>query len=248
MGKFGRWLSIAAVSIGCGSGVLACGGADDAVVVRVGQGTITRFSVDHWMKVLIAGDYREKMGKPAPSGLVSDPPNYGACIRAANTLVPRHDPQATAVACRELDQAARAQAVAFLADALWHKEDAREHGETATTTEISRRLQRIRKSEFPAPGEFQRYLGEVHRTLADERYLLERNVLSDKLEQRLQDSGLKPGDNAAIARVADAWVIKWTARTSCAPGYITSRCKQYRGTESVGPSPRAALEKLSGQT
>jgi hypothetical protein len=248
MGKLGRWLSVAAVSVGSGGGVLACGDANDAVVVRVGKGTITRRTVDHWMKVLIAGDYRDETGKPAPIGLVSDPQNKGSCNRAAKSLAPKRDPQATAVACRELYQAARAQAVGFLADALWHIEDAREHGETATTTEIDRRLKRIRESEYPAPGQFQRYLGETHRTLADERYLLERNVLSDKLQQRVLNSGLKPADSQAIARFAEQWVIKWTARTSCEPGYITSQCKQHRASESVGPAPRTALEKLSGRT
>jgi hypothetical protein len=246
MGKVARLFGVAAVLLGVAGALTSCGHTSDAVVVRVGKGTVSKANVNHWMKVLVAGDYRNDLGKPAPTGLVSDPPNYRACIGAASRLAPKRDPQTTASLCRKLYQAAKLQAVGFLTDVLWHTEDAKEHGEAARTSEIKRRLERLRAREWPAPGQLQRYLAEAHRTLADEYYLLKRNVLSEKLFERVQRQ-LKPGDKAAFARLSEEYLAKWTSRTSCDPGYVTSQCKQYKASDGNAPAPDPILEQLSGR-
>lgn len=247
MRRFGRWLGSVVVVLGAGGALLSCGGAGDPVVARVGESTIRRSSVDHWMKVLVAGDYHQEIVKPAPSGLVSDPPDYGACIRAANGIVRKRSSQVTATLCRDLYQAVKLQAVGFLTDALWHIEDAKEHGETATSNEVARRLRRQRQREWPAPGQFQRYLGERHLTLADESYLLKRDVLSQKQLERVRQEGLTAGHEAAALQMAEEYSAKWTARTSCQPGYVAEQCKQYTGTPKHAPSPNSVLLQLAGQ-
>jgi hypothetical protein len=246
MRKVGWWLARVAV-MGClAGGMLACGGGSETVV-RVGHSAITRTEVDHWMKVLVAGDYRDELGKPAPVGLVSDPPNYTACIKAGSSLDRRRSTQTTATLCRQLYQAAKQQAVTFLTDALWRIEDAKEHGEAVTATEIARRFRRLQEQERPGAGAMQHYLAEVHRTIADEYYLLKRNILSEKALTRLQREGLQlRGNKQAVMRVTNEWLAKWTARTSCQPGYITDQCKQYRGASSVAPAPDPILQQLAG--
>lgn len=244
MGGFGRLLGLVAVVLSAGV-VVSCGGVSDTVVARVGETPITRSSVDHWMRVLVAGDYHAELTKPAPDGLVSDPPDYGACVRAANGLVPTRSPEVTASLCRELYQAVKLQAVGLLADVLWHISDAREHGETLpTAVEVARTLERLRQRESQTPGQFARYLSERHLTVADESYLLERNLLSQKLVKRVQGQGLK---QAAYSRIAEEYSAKWTARTSCQPGYVAEPCKQYQGAQQGGPSPNSVLLKLAGK-
>jgi PPIC-type PPIASE domain/SurA-like N-terminal domain len=42
----------------------------------------------------------------------------------------------------------------------------------------------------------------------------------------------------ALAAFTDAWAARWRARTSCSPGYVVHRCRQYRG-------PRTGHEALA---
>jgi hypothetical protein len=247
MRKIG-WLLAQVATVGClAAGMLSCGGGTDTVI-RVSHSSISKADINHWMKVLVAGDYRGELGKPAPAGLVSDPPDYRACIKAGNSLVRTRNTQGTATLCRQLHEAAKKQAVAFLTDALWHIEDAKEHGEAVTAREIARRFRLLQERERPGPGAMEHYLAEVHRTIADEYYLLKRNILTEKALVRLQREGLHlSGNKLAIARVTNEWLAKWTARTSCQPGYVTQQCKQFKGESNAAPAPDTILQQLAGR-
>jgi hypothetical protein len=223
-----------------------CGG-DSEVVVRVGNTPITRTMVGHWMEVLVAGDYRNDLVKPPPVGLATDPPNYNACVHAAKQISPRANPVRSRSLCQQLYQAVKLQAVNFLINAIWFEEDAREHGETVTPKEIERKYRIYQEHEYPQPSAMQRYLTELHRTQADEYYLIKRNVLTGKVFERIQHRHTTAHATSATAKATEEWLAKWTARTNCQPGYITSQCKQYTGHETT-PAPNAILQQLTNQT
>jgi len=196
------------------------------------------------MEVLVAGDYRNETAKPPLVGLASDPPTYGRCVAAANHLSKHAESRKTESLCRQLYQAIKRQAVNFLTNALWYEEDAREHGEKVTNSQIERKYRRMERREFPAPGQFARYLAEQHRTKADEYYLIKRNLLSDQFVERLQRQHVNLRNRALALKLAAEWQAKWTARTSCQPSYVASQCKQYKGPETV-PAPDNVLEQLT---
>jgi hypothetical protein len=228
-------------------GVAGCGSAGDPVL-RVGSSSVSRAMLGHWMGVIVAGDYRDEIGKPAPVGLVSDPPDYGRCVAAASKIGPRKPPAVVGELCRELYQAVKLQAVDFLADALWHIEDAKEHHQAVSTQEIQHRYRILKARELAAPGQFNRYLQEVHRTLADEYYLFERNILTDRLLQRIHQQAEKQGGGEQVLlKLVEEWTAKWTSRTSCQPNYIASQCKQYKKPTNNPPAANHILLQLTGQ-
>jgi hypothetical protein len=49
--------------------------------------------------------------------------------------------------------------------------------------------------------------------------------IASRLEQQRQ--------HVALASFATAWRAKWTARTSCAAGYVAPTCRQYRGSATL---------------
>jgi hypothetical protein len=196
------------------------------------------------MEVLVAGDYRGDMAKPPPVGLVSDPSNYGRCVAAVKRLSAKAEPGKTERLCRELYQSVRLQAVNFLTNALWYAEDARERGETITSKQIERQYSLIRRHEYRAAGQFEHFLTEMHRTKADEYYLIKRNLLAVKLVERLEREHIIIRKREITPKLAEEWQAKWVARTNCQPGYIASQCRQHRGRETVA-APDNILEQLT---
>jgi hypothetical protein len=59
-----------------------------------------------------------------------------------------------------------------------------------------------------------------------------------QVEQQLKARLETERRDRALARFIATWRRTWTARTSCAPGYIVQKCRQYRG-------PRATEEPLA---
>ena len=240
---------IAAMVLACAFGLTACGGAKKgAVVASVGAQTVTESEVDHWMKVLAAGDFRQELAKPPPAGLVGEPPTYSSCVATAKKWSTTRSASETTTLCRQLYRAMRVQAVGFLTDVLWHVEDGAEHHESVTSTEVHAALIRLREREWPKPGQFQKYLAEMHRNAADEEYLLKRNLLSQKQVKRVEAEGLKAGEQSKYERLAQEYLAKWTARTSCKPGYVAEDCKEFKGAASAGLAPATVLQKLTKPT
>jgi hypothetical protein len=242
MGRTRSWLSFVLVMLAGSGGLASCGGAEDAVV-QVGQTPVSRTTVGHWMEVLVAGDYRNDMAKPPPAGLVSEPADYGKCVATAKHLAAKADPRQTGSLCRQLYQAVKLQAVNFLTNALWYAEEAREHGETVTSKEIARKYWLTQHREYPAPGQIEHFLTEMHRSKADEYYLIKRNLLATKLIERLTRQHIDLRNHTVALKLAEEWQAKWTARTNCQPGYIASQCRQYKGREIV-PAPDNILQQL----
>ena len=251
-GVIRTFTALAAVAIAMG--VLgACGGSDPGgeVVATVGKSTITQNVLSHWMEADVAGDYREMNAQVAPPGLVSDPPDYSRCVASAKTIVTSSgaptklsDAKLT-LKCRQLYAALKEQALAFLISALWRIEDAAEHGQSASEAEVSRVLQRNVYAEYPNPAQFRRYLAQNHRSLGDERYLLKRNILTEKFFNGLKaQAGSGASGEKALTRLVLQNNAKWTARTDCRAGYRAFGCKQYSPADAAPISASVLVEDL----
>jgi hypothetical protein len=253
-------LGVVAIAVG---GALGCGGSgasgagksggalSGAVVARVGDTPITQAAVGHWMGTLAGGDYYELSGHARlPDGLVSEPPNYQACVahlQAAAAGVPRQAPAPTGEKllrkCRELYAALRTQATAFLVKTAWTVAAYRALGVIVSDQEVLRRYVRWRaEHRLTSQGALDGYMASLRRTPADEQVILKLDLLSNKAQQTLAGGGRRQAAKLTEAEQA------WTSATSCRPGYVVLHCKQYTGAPAyptAQSSPAVLMEQVA---
>jgi hypothetical protein len=254
-------VSLAVVSFAAcgGSGGASGGGASNEsipgsgvsseVVVQTGGSPITKAEVDHWMSTLAGGDFYEIAHKHTiPAGLVSEPPNYAACVTrlervAASSYKGPSKPTAVQLLgkCRQLHQALKLQALNFLVEAEWMIGLYGEKGLKATDGETAQLLKEIKARQYPkGEAEFQQFLASNRRSLPDELFVVKLDVLRRKAAQKLSAGG------KVLATFTEAGRI-WTTKTSCHAGYVVQHCKQYTGQQppSSLPSPAVLLEQVA---
>jgi hypothetical protein len=275
MSKVFFWMSTTvAVSLAV-IGFTACGKSNSAsksssagtssvsgeVVARVGSTPITKAELNHWMQALAGGDFYEVSAKhTVPPNLVSEPPNYAACVASLESVaskLPLRPPHLTPLAiarnaaprptaakllskCRELHQALRLQALNYLVETQWITALDAEQGITATDDEVMHLFKRARVTQFPTEADLQRYLASRRWVLADELYLVKLDVLAKKAEQRLASGGKQ-----TFAKFTEAGQ-RTTARTNCRRGYVVQHCRQYTGGKiPYTTSPAILMEQVS---
>jgi hypothetical protein len=245
--------TVLAILLACG-GLAACGGGSsnaippDAVAV-VGDTPISKATLNHWMKTIVGGDFFERLGKRAPLNLVSEPPNYAACLPGAKELTEasgRKPPFTTPELeqkCRQLYEAIKEQTMTFLISVQWRINEAAEEGITVSDAEISKYANEANASEFPKPGEFAKYLADREWAPSDQLYQFKRNLLSTKLAAHI-----KAGDTAqahiAYINFIKKNITKRTAETNCRRGYLVFQCRQFKAPPAGLPAPIVILEEL----
>ncbi|HEY2142006.1 MAG TPA: hypothetical protein VGG98_08100 [Solirubrobacteraceae bacterium] len=233
-------------------GLAACGGASGDVVAHIGPRSITKDDVNHWMSTLAGGDFYEISGRhTVPAGLVSEPPNYGACVSnleaaAANasTRLAKTAAAQLLSKCRQLYQALKLQAVGYLVEAWWLIGLDGEEGVKATDGEVRQLFNKTEAEQFPKEGELQQYLARNRRSLADEMFVVKLDLLQQKTQKKITTGGKQ-----MLAKFTEAGQ-RWTAKTSCRAGYVVQHCKQYTGTPASSTTPSAAvlLEQVAAIT
>jgi hypothetical protein len=243
-------LLLAAIGLaGCGSSGAASGSPGGEVVAEVGGSPITRAAVSHWMGTLAGGDYYElSASHTLPAGLVSDPPNYAACVSRLQAAVAGNARAASSLTatglltkCRQINLALRIQAAAFLVQAQSLTSIAREEGIVASEQEVQALFRRTRAEQYPTEADLRQHLASTRSSLADELV----RVKEDVLEQRITKK-LTAGGQQAAAEFA-ALQQSWTAKTSCSAGYVVEHCKQFKGTQIYpgGLSAAVLMEKVA---
>lgn len=251
-------LAIALTSCGGGSsssGATRASAANSSassgeVVARVGAFPITKPQVSHWMSALAGGDYYELSGKnTVPADLVSDPPRYSTCVarlEAAAAAAPHKLYSVTGVQlltkCRQLYQALRSQATAYLVRALYVGGLASDVGVAVNDQEILDDYKRSTAERFPIPAEATRYLTSRREALSDRLLGQKVALLSKKILAKLKALG---SSGAATLSQSEA---KWTAKTDCRPGYVVEHCKQFHGEPprtAANPSASVLMEQVA---
>jgi hypothetical protein len=229
-------------------GLSACGGSDQRIVARIGDHTtVSQAFLDHWMNVVVGGDYRAVLGGLSPEGLVSDPPHFARCVSAARRIpeiAGRHKFTAAQMLekCRQLDTGIKEQALSYVLSVLWSREEAAALGiPMPSQGEISSRLRTLVSSEAKGTAGFLKVLAGQHRSLADERFLILRNILVVKIDARIKARAARlGGGERTFYKLVLENNAKWKAKTSCSPGYEAWECKQYKGE--AKPPPAVVLE------
>jgi hypothetical protein len=143
--------------------------------------------------------------------------------------------------CGKLHQAVREQALSYLIESQWNIGQDTEQGLRVTDPEVEQEFKRLRAERFPKEAELQQYLANRGWTLADELYLIKRDLLASKLQGKLS----KTDSESAYSRYFQEATTKWTAMTSCRTGYVVKECMQYH-TPSPVPAPAVLIEELLG--
>jgi hypothetical protein len=207
------------------------------------------------MSAILTDDYVNIVGGRAPLGLVSDPPDYKACVASAERIPlnserkQRLSPAQLGAKCRQLYAAIKEQALTYLIPALWRTQEAKELGTGVSDAEVTRRLQQVRYSEYPSPAAFARYLAERHWSISDERFEIKRVLLISRYGEKVRQRAAALGGGAqAVAQLVHESFAKWSAKTDCSPGYVALQCKRQHGASATStPSPAALLIQLSGK-
>jgi foldase protein PrsA len=241
----GRCIS-ALISVGIAStGLAACGGGSEKTVAQIeGVGSISEAMLEHWMPIEARIIYSEAPTRPAPSGVVPDPPTYTACIAYLRTTPqkagerPGKQKKAQLRArCARKEQELKVLTLNTLIGWDWMIGRGLRLGVGVTDAEARQRLEAIKSSEF-AGTSFSKYLKYSGQTVSDMLLRARVQVVERKLsalQNGLEKSHERQSvsrERAALAPLAAKLLSdkQWAERTSCPSGYVTSGCKEYKGS------------------
>lgn len=253
MSRYVQQILASVAAVACAVALAACGGGGDApappgTVVKVGDASITKASIDHWMSTIAGGDFYEISEITAPAGLVSEPPDYATCVAKLKSLVPSLSQQELRSRCEELYRAVRQQAISYLITvSVLDGQDA-ELGISASSGEVEHAFKQIQAEQYPKEAELQRHLAERHWSLSDELFVVKRDVLSSKLRSTLEHRFGRADGQQALVSFVHTMNKKWVAKTSCSAGYVVEGCRQYVSTQDEaanGPSAAVLIEGIA---
>jgi len=208
----------------------SCGTAKkDAVVVRVGDSSITQATLDHWIHIEAVASHEHSPKPPTPKGLIPVPPDYADCVALLRKEANVNLKPTTA----ELKHECAAKYDLIKNDVLeklityhWIVGEGSQKGVQVTDAEVARFLH----ARFPTNGALEQFLEATGASAADERMLEKRVLLSDKLQSLAAKNAHTAEERfQATATFAKALAAKWAPKTNCRPGYVVEQCRQYRG-------------------
>jgi len=233
-------------------GLAACGGSGSdpaAVIARVGPYAITKGMLSEWMTERIGEDFYTFNLHQAPTGLVSEPADYPACVAAAKRYTQTSggrsqgrpsDAQLTQT-CRALYLAVKEQAMEYLVSTYWSFNFYAKYGIGVNDAIAQHAFDRIHAEQYPGDA-FEHMLAAHRRTDAQELLLLKNNELAAKVRERLLSRG-----RHVVAAVELASEQAGEAAT-CSRGYVVKYCKGYGPTlepvQASRHSPDALLAEL----
>jgi foldase protein PrsA len=246
-----RYTRMLAATVLTVCGLAACGGgSSDGVVAQVdGVGSITEATLNHWVSIFAVDFYELTPTTPIPKGVLPDPPDYTACIaflRSNGQKPVASGPKPTTAQLRDkCEQQLHKLKVAALNALIgydWTLGEGAALGMKITPAEIRTRFTEVSNRLFPRKGEFRAYLEYTGQTLAD--MMLRTKVQLVEVKETALLTAAQKSSASLSAKQREATLRKlvasfppnkqWAAKTSCRPGFVTSACRQYRGSEAPG--------------
>jgi hypothetical protein len=188
----------------------------------------------------------------APGGLVAEPEDVPRCVAILKGLTPlpgkgKAQPQPTVAQltskCDALYRSIKVETLAYLVSSYWSLNFDAAHGIVVSEAEVNRDLDRIERERFHSPGEFQQYLTNRRRTLAEELFTVRMDLLQQKVERKFQNA------NAAIVSALANELRSQADSAKCRPGYVVEYCRGYTpqaGAEAADTSsPSVLLEEIA---
>jgi hypothetical protein len=258
----GTLLVSAACLSGCGGSAGNAGGASNGagskeVVARVGSiATIDSATLNRWMPIEARIIYSEKPKGPAPAGVMPDPPDYSACIAFLTAYLHGdyaqiHSPTGVGgESSAELKRKCEHQYTELKAITLntligwyWIIGQGMEAGISVTPQQVKERLTTVNKRLFASSADFANYLRWTDETTEDmlfrsrvqlfESEIHDKTLAAAKAASKITDVKQR---EVALAKISSELspAQRWVQKTTCAPAYVVSSCKEYKGTLAPG--------------
>jgi hypothetical protein len=234
-------LALAVVALATSLCLTACGGSNgpDTVVASVGAKKITKGTLERWTAIEAILSHEVTPTRPPPKGLVPDPPDYADCIaylrkNPARLIAAAQKPTDAQLKsqCRHKHEGLQRHMLDILITNYWLDGEGASRRLSVGDAELEQAL----RSQFPTQAAFRRFLAITGESASDERALLRANLMASKLQQTAVAQ--KPAASAARQRALAAFLrgftARWTARTSCRPGYVVQECRQFPGPKAAG--------------
>ena len=179
--------------------VAACGGVPGNAVAEVDGDAIEKSSFDHWMTVAA------KSGGQ-PGAQVPKPPDYTACVAQLRKQQPKPakgQPKVTDASlkkqCDQQYKALRDQVLQLLASFEWIKGEAKDQGVKVSEADVKKRIDEIKKQQFPKKGDFEKFLKDSGYTQAD----IEAQTRTELLTNKIRDKVTKGKDKVSDKEIQD---------------------------------------------
>jgi hypothetical protein len=243
------WLALGALGMalwGCGSSGATAGGSEPAAkpvtttattseaggeaVATVGGVAITKATFERWLPVEAVINWRTIALERAPLGVLPDPPSYIECITwlGSGNGVPESRSLSVAqrrAGCQKLLRELVRKTMEYLITDLWYEGEARERHLVVSAADVQSNVARFNKEHMPGVGDFEKYLSATGMSEADATFLERRLAYFEKV----RDEIVAQPHLSEVTKALAEFTSRWTARTSCRPGYVAPGCSQYRG-------------------
>jgi hypothetical protein len=234
MSKLGPRLSIVGAIFLGGLCVSACGSSTGSTsssnaVAHVGNVSITKASLDHWIAIAV-GIKNFTSPPPAAQEALPDPPNFTVCIASRRAAEPKH-PSAPATLkseCQTRYAELQEGTVHTLINADWVRGEAANEGIQVSDAEVLARFNQIKHQQFPKDANYQKFLATTHQSTADILFNLKTQLLVAKLDQKTTQGKTGKAAQTALNSTVASFEAKWKARTSCSPAYVIKDCKEFK--------------------
>jgi hypothetical protein len=211
--------------------------ASTTVVASVDGHAVELGELERWTAIESVLAHETYPSRPAPVGVVPDPPAYSRCIaylaatsaREGQGAAPTRS--ALETRCREKYTRLQRHILEILITYYWLKGEAGERGLVLSEAEALQMLD----STFSSPAKFRRFLSLTGESPADERLIIEKDLYDSKLEERVEGEARAKGLTSAaqheqvLIAAARAFTAKWKARTTCRSDFVIAVCRQYGG-------------------
>jgi hypothetical protein len=153
------------------------------LAARVGEEPISKRQVEAWVRKQRRGAARR--GRPV------DPPRFRRCVAVRKRLARPGAPagrRGLRRRCRRRYQAMRTQAMVFLVQSAWTRQEAAARGIAVAPRRVRRELRSQRQQSFNSAREFRRFLRRSGMTLADILYRIRVDLLQTRIVEQVARS------------------------------------------------------------
>jgi foldase protein PrsA len=164
-------------------------------VVKVGDETITHAEFVHWMGIAQA---TSQGSQPSAPKTVYDPPAFTACIAKLRAGAPKPKPGqpkpsdvALKALCKKSYEDTRKTVLSFLINDKWIRGEASDQGVKVSDKQLAANFDKVRKQQFPAEADFQKFLKGAAMTVQDAKLQVASNTLSTKLRDKVVKDAAK---------------------------------------------------------
>ncbi len=178
------------------AGIAACGGGVPGnAVVSVNGTPVAKSTFEHWLNI-VASSSSASTGAKA---VVPDPPSYSACIAHLRSTQPKPAKGQTAPSeaqlkaeCEQQYTTYKNSALSFLIQSNWIIGQAEEMKISASTAEVEKKFDELKKQQFPKQAEYEKFLKDTGFTTSDLLLRVKvQSVLSPKIEQKVEKEAKK---------------------------------------------------------